>query len=1113
MALNLAFKGFSYSAYYNGAYENADSLAALASTGANALSATIEYNIDPATDQIQNDATWTDLAGEGPMIAEAVGMGLSVMVRPTIDFLEAGQLGGTPFNVGSWRSYFNPGAANSAGANAFFASYKTMILQQAQIAVANGATSLCIGTEIDQLTGPSYKAYWDDIIKTLRTNDPSLKLTYAADWNSDVSPWTPAYSGVATGLPAGTGNLSTQISFASELDYFGVDCYAPLSNAANPTLQQLIDGWTQTPVDSGATAASYQVTGGQSLIAYYESVAAAVGKPLIFTELGYENATDAAAQPFGSATNVEADALQAQLYQAFFNAWAQAGNSTLTGVYFWNWDPNAAEVGPGSVAFSPQNLPAQTVIANEFAAPGLTAPASLGSGLNITVAVGGVSLSGAAASFSVSLTAAHGLLFASGGATIQGAGTGALTISGALAAVNATLANLQYEATSAANDTIAISAGDGGVDSATGSISVVYDSNFPVLSFTTVGPLVNGATISVAGTINASDAGLSVTLARGGGAIGSTTANGGGNWSLLASLNAGFQILTASATDAAGNTGVSSPLGVALGGGVAASFSAANGDAFHLYATAGNWDEINGSNGSVILHAAQADIAGGGDQIYADTSTQDAVSLSGTNGVVDVVTGSFCPVTLDNAQAMVAGYDNVMLKGVCALSLAQTSNGVISGFSLGDTIDLATLTYKSSFEAGYFVKTTGATLEILDSSANNGMVASLNFADSLSGAAIALSSDGKGGTFISLTAAPWAQPQAGDALFTQIPGQAYFASQSNYTPNALNPGYLGENFYAKSNGGVMETDYDSEGRQARVVYYNDSSQPAAISTYDFVGGLYSGGVFTYTSVPAGAGFSSYTIQTAYTGAFAGASYQMNVAAGSAWSGDQLDLDASGALSAVILSGFQGQPYNALRYDFSGGALADFRVTYNSAASYSALEEDFTATNQLTKVVYSGLTATPYSTLEEDFSAGALSRMVFGYTNVNSNNMKGYHVIDDGLGNALQEIVDQTDGGHQQLALSSGQTLTALGDDVMSGSGATIFAFNAIYGAETITNFGAGDMISLPLAEFASFNALLAAAKDSGGGVVISAADGDSLTLQGLTKATLTGMAADFTFHT
>jgi hypothetical protein len=91
------------------------------------------------------------------------------------------------------------------------------------------------------------------------------------------------------------------------------------------------------------------MTGGLSLIQYYETVAATTGKPLLFTELGYESAPDAASQPAYTSSGTYDPALQARLYQAFFDAWTASGNTSLKGVYIWNWEPNPATVGAGSV--------------------------------------------------------------------------------------------------------------------------------------------------------------------------------------------------------------------------------------------------------------------------------------------------------------------------------------------------------------------------------------------------------------------------------------------------------------------------------------------------------------------------------------------------------------------------------------------------------------------------------------------------------------------------------------------------------------------------------------------------------------------------------------------
>ena len=101
-------------------------------------------------------------------------------------------------------------------------------------------------------------------------------LTYSSNWNTDISPWQGEH-----GLPAGTGDIATQISFWDQLDYVGIDCYAPIYDVPDPTLDDLVAGWTDTPTDLTAAA----VTDGLSLVAYFQSIAARVGIPLLFRKL------------------------------------------------------------------------------------------------------------------------------------------------------------------------------------------------------------------------------------------------------------------------------------------------------------------------------------------------------------------------------------------------------------------------------------------------------------------------------------------------------------------------------------------------------------------------------------------------------------------------------------------------------------------------------------------------------------------------------------------------------------------------------------------------------------------------------------------------------------
>ena len=126
MTLSLANQGFDYVAYYNGAYSNSSSLDALDATGANSVELSLDYGIDPQTSTVYADSNITDsLAHLGMEIRQAVALGLSVMVRPLIDFVDAGDMTGTSYSVDEWRSYYNPDLAGSTTAKRTASSWRS----------------------------------------------------------------------------------------------------------------------------------------------------------------------------------------------------------------------------------------------------------------------------------------------------------------------------------------------------------------------------------------------------------------------------------------------------------------------------------------------------------------------------------------------------------------------------------------------------------------------------------------------------------------------------------------------------------------------------------------------------------------------------------------------------------------------------------------------------------------------------------------------------------------------------------------------------------------------------------------------------------------------------
>jgi anti-sigma factor ChrR (cupin superfamily) len=102
----------------------------------------------------------------------------------------------------------------------------------------------------------------------------------------------------------------------------------------------------------------------------------------------------------------------------------------------------------------------------------------------------------------------------------------------------------------------------------------------------------------------------------------------------------------------------------------------------------------------------------------------------------------------------------------------------------------------------------------------------------------------------------------------------------------------------------------------------------------------------------------------------------------------------------------------------------------------------------------------------------------------------------------------------------GLTINAVagGNDTITGGGLDeSFVFGQNFRQDAIADFyqhatGAGaDMISLPSADFASFAAMTADTSFSGGNAIIAATNGDTLTLQHVTSATLQNSQADFKF--
>ncbi|HEU5181318.1 MAG TPA: hypothetical protein VFW45_11025 [Candidatus Polarisedimenticolia bacterium] len=213
---------------------------------------------------------------------------------------------------------------------AWFRSYRKFILHYAELAEKHSFEALAVGTEL-QGTTLGHEAEWRALIGEVRRAYRG-KLTYAANWDHEFE-----------ALP-----------FWDALDFAGVQAYFPLTDKADPTLQDLLDGW-------------------KGPVALLEKVAQQHRRDVVLTEVGYRSADRAAVQPWlwktGDRINLD---LQARCYEAMFRAvWRKPW---LKGIYAWKWFPgfdvskSAADDG-----FTPQGKPAEATLRLWYASSRLPA--------------------------------------------------------------------------------------------------------------------------------------------------------------------------------------------------------------------------------------------------------------------------------------------------------------------------------------------------------------------------------------------------------------------------------------------------------------------------------------------------------------------------------------------------------------------------------------------------------------------------------------------------------------------------------------------------------------------------------------------------------------------
>ena len=215
-------------------------------------------------------------------VREARARGMSILVKP---------------HIGYWGSRFRwRGEIEFEGEalERFWSSYREWIFTLTEI--ASDADAICVGTELDRLLSDDEP--WRELIAGVRARSKA-HLTYAANWDS-----------------------YPQVGFWDALDTVGLQAYFPLSEADEPDAAALEEGWVKA-------------------LGPLRELHARTGKPIVFTELGYNRSLDAARTPWSDRQaapedQVRASQLQARCLRVGLGV-IERERSWLRGAFLWKW--------------------------------------------------------------------------------------------------------------------------------------------------------------------------------------------------------------------------------------------------------------------------------------------------------------------------------------------------------------------------------------------------------------------------------------------------------------------------------------------------------------------------------------------------------------------------------------------------------------------------------------------------------------------------------------------------------------------------------------------------------------------------------------------------------
>jgi len=311
----ITFPGWSAESF--GEAEARQGARAVRAVGADWVSLVVTgYQEDPLSVQVLADPEKTvPLSSVARAVQIAHAEGIKVLLKPHVNL----QIEEKDDHM--WRGLIRPRGPDDV--NAWFHGYRAFLKPFVELSIREKVEMLSVGVELQQMDG--FGDHWQKLIAWVRECGYRGKLTYSAMYNS-----------------------FERVPFWRELDYVGIDAYFPATANADADLRQIIAGCKALAARLGAFSKE-------------------VGKPIVFTEVGFNNHDGCNTRPsFWSGNKAPIDNLeQAACYHAVLDIFPR--QPWLAGMFWWTWESSGTPM-PSDPSYSPQSKLALMVLESYYSA-------------------------------------------------------------------------------------------------------------------------------------------------------------------------------------------------------------------------------------------------------------------------------------------------------------------------------------------------------------------------------------------------------------------------------------------------------------------------------------------------------------------------------------------------------------------------------------------------------------------------------------------------------------------------------------------------------------------------------------------------------------------------